>query len=373
MGTLRHPQTKARRQRGASLLESMIAFVVLAAGTVGIGQWQGQLRLGADIARQRAQALRLGRTDIESLRAPVVPVDADTTLAPAADGTRYRVLRRLVATGLAGATPATVRVAWTDRSGTPRDIGLAAIVGIGDAGFAGALSLGPGAVPEAARGGFGRSPGVPIGAHDLGDGRSAWKPASAGSEVLVFDNASAEIVARCSAPAALRDRDLDNASLTGCSAEHSVLVSGTLRFASGWAPAAAVSLVLGAVRDSAMAACQSEARKTVRFEAGGSLRIEDVALEAAPASVGAAAWREEGEHFIAWHCAVPPRSDGRWSARAELAGAADAQLCRIGSGPAGTSWDGETGPRPGQNFLVVPGQVRCDAALAAWAGAGPRP
>ena len=59
----------ARRQRGISLLEALLAFVVLSFGMLALGKLQSHLRLQADIARQQSQAVRLAQQDIERLRA----------------------------------------------------------------------------------------------------------------------------------------------------------------------------------------------------------------------------------------------------------------------------------------------------------------
>ena len=57
---------------------------------------------------------------------------------------------------------------------------------------------------------------------------------------------------------------------------------------------------------------EAEARQSATF-ADGSLHLDAVAVDATPAAAGVAAWDETGERFIAWHCVVTPRADGRWS------------------------------------------------------------
>jgi len=75
--------------------------------------------------------------------------------------------------------------------------------------------------------------------------------------------------------------------------------------------------------------CFAEGRKTVRFLIDGSLHVEDVALDASAAAFGLARWDETGDWFLAWHCAVAPRADGRWSGRIALV----ASGWTIGTGP----------------------------------------
>ena len=57
------------RQRGVTLLEALVAFFVLAAGSVAVVALQRELHVAADVARDRSQALRVAEADIEQLRA----------------------------------------------------------------------------------------------------------------------------------------------------------------------------------------------------------------------------------------------------------------------------------------------------------------
>ena len=57
-----------RRQRGISIVESLVAFVVVAAGTAAAAQLQSRLHLAGDVARERSEALRIGAEAIEDMR-----------------------------------------------------------------------------------------------------------------------------------------------------------------------------------------------------------------------------------------------------------------------------------------------------------------
>ena len=50
-----------RRARGATLLEALVAFLVLSLGMLTMARVQSSLRLNSDIARQRTEAVRLPR------------------------------------------------------------------------------------------------------------------------------------------------------------------------------------------------------------------------------------------------------------------------------------------------------------------------
>ncbi|HEY4958868.1 MAG TPA: hypothetical protein VII31_13730, partial [Caldimonas sp.] len=343
-----------RHQRGVSVLESLVAFVVLAGSTVAVGHLHSQLRLAGDVARERSEAVRLAEAAMEDLRSFALVDDAsvprsyaaigDTAATVNAGHASYRVESRVDAALVDGAKAASVTVRWNDRDGAARDIALHSfIAGIGPA-YAGALGLAAGVVRGATRGVLGRAPALPVSALDLGNGRSAWKPDERGTTAVIFDNASGAIVGRCDAIAATTaTRDLSAADLAACNAGRWLLVAGTVRFAaaalaaaSDGTPHAALAIELGDGRYPTPPTCFSEARKTVRYVAAGSLHLDAVAVTATPASAGLPDWDDSGDRFIAWHCVVTPRADGRWSGRAHVVasgwtigvGADDRRVCR---------------------------------------------
>lgn len=334
-----------RQHRGAALLESLIAFVFLAAGTVSALQLESRLRLHADLARQRSEAVRHGIGEMEMLRAmagsmstPGSPagagiVDAERSIdASSASGTTsgnasFRVVRHVDGDVSAAARPVSISVEWANRGGGTERVELSSIVGRGDAAYSGALALG--ASGGAPRGAFGRSPSIPLDAQPLVNGRSAWKPTSAATIAYVFDDISGRVVQRCTGIAATTpSQALVAAHLTACSLQRSLLVSGTIRFApanpasaqqrGNVLPETEVVLASTGGGGAASAECSSEMQKTVRYAANGSLHIADVAVTALPASLGLVSWDDTGDRFVAYRCVVEPAADGRWSGRTIL-------------------------------------------------------
>ncbi len=398
-----HPHSigAMRSQHGMSLLESLAAVVVLAASTVAVAQMERQLRLGGDIARERSEALRLGSEDIEQLRS-FAAIDAGSaahSYAAIGDGERavdaatdpsahavYRIVRRVDDAAASAAKAVSVAVQWRDRAGLPHEVALHSFIAGTAPRYAGALGLGAGALDAAPRAVGGRAPGVPVTARAVGPGRSVWKPIDNGTTALVFDDASGDIVGRCDGVlTTTRTRDLSAANVAACATGRWLLVSGTVRFSSASPPAPAqadepplattVALALDRpAADAAPPMCFGEARKTVRYTDGAGLRIADVAVDATPASQDVARWVDTGDRFLAWHCVVAPRADGKWSGRATLVadgwsigtGAAARRVCRyVGGGPIDANiahpanWRDVDGPLAAQDFLVVRGSETC--------------
>ncbi len=385
-----------RRQRGAALFDALIAFLVLALGLVAVARLQGQSRLTADVARQRAEAVRLAQAEIESLRsfATIAAAPGGASFDAIAAGSRavaaqpasFTVTRRVDADPALALKHVQVEVAWVDRSGGAQQVVLGAAIGANPPALGGALGLARHSAVAA--GAFGRSIDVPLAAKALGDGRSAIKPVEAGSVALVFDDRSGRVVGRCvGVDPATATRDLTVAHLLACDATPGRLVSGVVRFSSASPPDVAAAndaplpLSVALASGSGFAAapvCNTDAMKTVRSTAAG-LRLEALPIGAA-APAGAVA---TGERFVAYHCVVYPAAGAAWSGRTTLvpsgwtigAGAGEKRVCRYSSDldasgavdaaiehPA--AYAGVGGGLAQQNFLVVGGAEACPAGAA---------
>ena len=209
----------------------------------------------------------------------------------------------------------------------------------------------------------------------------------------MFDDRSGAIVGRCDGVAATtRDarslgrgaRGLRDRALAARRRNDPLRIDDCAR--SGHrARAAAPTAVAITLRDGdypAAPACFSEAKKTVRYLVDGSLHLDDVAADATAAAAGLAAWDETGDRFLAWHCVVTPRADGRWSGRIALrrrrlddrqpaaAIAASAATCRPRRGAIdaniahpGDYVDVDAALLGAQNFLVVRGRRALPGAI----------
>jgi Tfp pilus assembly protein PilV len=130
-----------RRQHGITLVESLIAFLVLSLGMLAVVRMQPELRQHAELARQRSEATRLAQLDIEGLRgfvqlrataaAPSFDdiVTASYAVEPDAFGSpRYAVQRSVDAASLSQALAVDVRVRWIDRRGEAQQVMLATVI-----------------------------------------------------------------------------------------------------------------------------------------------------------------------------------------------------------------------------------------------------
>jgi len=405
MRALVQPQ-RAKRQRGTTLLEALVAFLVLSLGMLTVARVQTQLRFNSDVARQRSEAVRLGQDELETLRAfSVVAASgaarsfADVTTASRtvdsttgyASNTRYLVARQVDAASAPHAKTASVTVSWTDRAGDPQHVVLDSVISGTDPAYSGALGLSRS--DTQAKGALGRATGIPLTAKDLGNGSSAFKPVRAGTVALVFDNSTGMVTARCTGVAAATAA-LTLSDLSSCDARTGQLLSGVVRFTAAAPPqpgqandvplALGVALALSGGPYPQAPVCDAEPMKTVTYAAAGNQRIEAVPINALPASVGAANWADSGDRHTAYTCVVYPLASGLWSGRATLVpagwtlgnGPADRRVCRYAadldaSGSIDTNaehpadYAGVAGALANQNFLVVKGSEACPGAAAA--------
>jgi Tfp pilus assembly protein PilV len=397
-----------RRQQGIALLEALIAFLVLAVGLLMIARLQIHLRLGADLSRQRSEAVRLAQKESEELRSFAVvatsPIAASfegivsqtRTIDPAAGdptNTSYRIVRQIGSSTAPKVKTQTITASWNDRSGVARQVVLNSMIAGIDPAYTGFLGLvhannGP-------TGAVARASGIPVFAKDLGNGSSAFKPVSDGTMAFVFNNASGALTSVCTGIASQRvTGDLSVADLGTCDTHVGFLLSGVVRYSFTSPPdiggrdfplSTTIGLSLTGSGYLAAPVCTAEAAKTVWYVANGSQHVDSVPALSTAASFGLSGWLDTGDRYAAYYCAVYPSSSGFWSGRSTVVpsgwtigtGAADHRVCRYSSdldhnGKIDAIEHPDTYASVGvslsqQNFIVIMGRDTCPGAGVATA------
>lgn len=202
-----------RLQHGVALFEAIVALGVMAFGMLGVAAMQASLRQNADVARQRAEAVRLAQESIEAMRSfSVVSAAAGRTayadtLAPIAAEDVVRANMNTTFTRTVFVAPnvdqnrktVDVTVAWTDRVNQAHQIRLSSIIHRVPPELSAALVV-PG-FGTAAQRAMGRHPSIPPSAIPNPDGTTSTfsppQPAGPNPITWIFNNATGVITQRC--------------------------------------------------------------------------------------------------------------------------------------------------------------------------------
>jgi prepilin-type N-terminal cleavage/methylation domain-containing protein len=237
-----------RRPRGVSLIEALVALAIMAIGMLGIVGVQSTLRSTSDVAKQRSEAVRLAQWEIERWRGFITltggPVGTNYVDLPA--GTFTEVL---VGTNASYTRTRTVSllpdprkgksmlvsVTWADRSGEQQRVDLSTLIA-GISPELGAAFAVPGA-GDVIQQPLGRKGGIPLGAKDLGGGRSGWIPPGSGTGVVWIFNNVTGVITVCTTTAAttadlIYDPGTPGSNNVVCSnTDPALYVSGYVRYA----------------------------------------------------------------------------------------------------------------------------------------------
>ena len=244
---MRRLQPTGSNARGFTLIEALIALLVLSFGMLAIAGFQVTLTRSSDIAKQRSEATRLAQQKMESLRAygqvathagtPHIvnyTDDVVSSTAPELFTSNATFSRTWTVTPNAADTEKAinVRVAWTDRTGQAQEVQLLSVISKFDPQDIGTLATGPGG--NNVRRPKNRNINIPYPAVTLSDrSRSAFIPPP-GNVAFVFDNMTGNIVASCTgltptsqapAPATITDLTGDGTTVTVNASGHSFVAN----------------------------------------------------------------------------------------------------------------------------------------------------
>ena len=127
MDDLRHP-----RLSGFTLVEALVALLVLSVGLVAVARLQADLLLGSRQAKARGEATAIARQQIEYLRSSSIrrspaPLSMAGTRTQTGSHQVYRVEWHAIPAAGMNYARTIVRVHWTDRAG-PHQIQLTTLV-----------------------------------------------------------------------------------------------------------------------------------------------------------------------------------------------------------------------------------------------------
>jgi prepilin-type N-terminal cleavage/methylation domain-containing protein len=195
-------QVKRHRQRGFTLIEALVALVVMAFGMLALAGMQLTLSRSGDLAKQRIEAMRLAQGRIERMRS-FTGISTGTVnwngLDAIANETVTTNAAYTVASTMAGVDtdamrPVNVTVSWTDRAGEAQTIAMATVISQSDPRDVGYLGS-PLPANRPLRRPKNRDINIPYPAIDLVNGTSAYQVSS--TYVVVFSNLNANVVQLC--------------------------------------------------------------------------------------------------------------------------------------------------------------------------------
>jgi Tfp pilus assembly protein PilV len=193
------------RQAGFTLIEALIALLVMAFGMLSLSGMQLSLSRGSDIAKQRTEAMRLAQRKIDEYRSftSIAAAGGHTivwdTLATGVTENVTTNATYAVTTNLGGAItdamrPISVAVTWTDRGNQAQSITISSVISKSDPVDIGYVAN-PLPLNVPLKRPKNRNINIPIPALDLGGGQSSTQFAN--DYVIVYSNVTAGVVKIC--------------------------------------------------------------------------------------------------------------------------------------------------------------------------------
>lgn len=236
-------------QRGVTLIEALVALLVMSFGMVALVGLMANLRRGGDVARQRGEAIRIAQAELANLRSfsllqrpagDTTSQDYDNAIASAdsrsmpsenanATYTLTRDVTPLVKNSAETlARTVSVTVTWQDRADQQGRIRLDSVISRTDPAYSGAAGITP--PSNSTRTTTGRNPVIPAGASPLPNDptRSLYQIGS--STVLVFNNLTGVIKSICTLTSDTTFASLTADTVKNCTNTTAYFVSGTIWF-----------------------------------------------------------------------------------------------------------------------------------------------
>jgi type IV pilus modification protein PilV len=195
---------RGTRQAGFTLIEALIALIVMAFGMLALAGMQITLSRSSDVAKQRTEAVRLAQRRIDELRSFTSiavsashPISwngmANTTTTTTTNAT-YTIATTFGSSASAPMRPVNVTVSWVDRANETQAVALSSVVAKTDPIDIGLISN-PLPLNQPLKRPKNRNINIPIPALDLGGGQSATQFNA--NYAIVYSNVTAGVVYIC--------------------------------------------------------------------------------------------------------------------------------------------------------------------------------
>jgi Tfp pilus assembly protein PilV len=286
---------RAWGQRGVSLVEALVAMVILSFGTVAVLGVQTSLRYNADVAKQRSEAVRIAQEQIELVRGFGTLADYDaldsvgaTEVVGYTTNTTFSLVQTVSTSNDPRVKTVVVDVVWEDRSGGAQAVRLTtSVLGV-EPQLAGSLAVSSDTAYVQTPGR--RNSAIPRGAEWQSDGTSRFFPPGSGTVSWIFNNNTGEI------------RQICNGGV--CTDVNARLLAGFVVFATGTTqPTGADAEVPPSPKPS-----------------GYTLQVQ--VLQTAPSVVTVQCFEDQSlSAYVEYFCALDVGTPGTaWSGRSELTG-----------------------------------------------------
>ncbi|MGQ3050395.1 MAG: type IV pilus modification PilV family protein [Roseateles sp.] len=320
---------RARPQAGFTIVEALVALVIVGSGLLALGGMQLALSRNADVSKQRTEAMRLAQDKMESLRSFTHLGSATGGWAALAGGSdtisgydvgndvTVNTNASFARTWSLGGVEAdsqrsvSVSVAWTDRAGAVQNVTLSSVIARVDPKAAGFLAF-PLPNNTNLKRPKNRNLNIPIQARDLGDGKSAYQlPAGF---AIVFSDVTGYVVEKC----ATDDITAANyrSGSAGCSTYNAYLLAGYISGAVSNSSGGAATMPTG-INTHNLTGWDNSGGKTISCSVAQARDQNTAALI------------PNYQYYI---CVIPVAPNGAWSGRVKLGGVSTSgnlKVCRF--------------------------------------------
>ena len=304
-----------RHQVGFTLLEAMVALLIVAFGMLALAGMQTRLSHSSDVAMQRSVATRLAQRRIETMRAFddttaasswATLMTTGTASAETIGNAEYTPSWSVGGTTADKMRPVSVSVTWHDRD--PNElliVTLDSVISQTNPADSGRLAFPQPSITKRPRN---RNINIPVPAIDLGQGKSAYPTLA-----VVFSNTSGYVVERCTSVVSASTYTDGSA---GCTPYNAYIVagyvSGSIAPTAGGSPTRPTG-----INTSALAG----------WDSSGGKAVSCIYQAATDQNTGAVI---SGYQY--YLCVVPVTVAGTWSGTIRLGGVptnADYKVCRF--------------------------------------------